>query len=484
MTMFTIWKMLRLQRSSEVQPGDQRTAASKRAASRTDHTTALAVIAFAVATAVFLTVLGGLHAFIYRATPAHTFAAVWGWSGETTGMNDASVGPTYVSLALFASLLLLVPLSTLAGSAARLVASRRDAELASLRLMGATGGQVTALTALDATAQALGGTVLGIVGYFALLPAVMLLHFQASTFTFTQLWVGPLALVGVVVGVTLLALVSALISLRGVVISPLGVSARRTPAALSKWRLWIFLAVFALGMAGSKLINFAGDDSFAVIMVIMVPIIATFLVINLLGPLVIRHSARRRLARARTASQLIAMRRILDNPKRAWRNVSGVALAVFIAGMTSLASFMGSLDTSGYDPQQVTLMHDIGMGGLLTLFFAAVLAAVSSGVMQAGSIYDQASEYRMLILEGADARVLAAARRKEVMTPLWAVTAVSAACSLFLMIPIMGQALTQPATMLSFVGGIALCFVLVYVGSLASNRAAASLDLLSVRADD
>jgi hypothetical protein len=70
------------------------------------------------------------------------------------------------------------------------------------------------------------------------------------------------------------------------------------------------------------------------------------------------------------------------------------------------------------------------------------------------------------------------------MTPLWAVTAVSAACSLFLMIPIMGQALTQPATMLSFVGGIALCFVLVYVGSLASNRAAASLDLLSVRADD
>jgi hypothetical protein len=482
MTMITIWKMLRLRRRAS---GPNTVAATnpKQGAARTEHATALAVIAFGVATAVFLTVLGGLHAFIYRASPAHTFAAVF-WGEGAAASDSTSLGPTYVSLALFASLLLLVPLSTLAGSAARLVAARRDAELASLRLMGATGGQVTAFTALDATAQALAGAVLGIVGYFALMPVVMLLHFQEAAFTFAQLWVGPVTLFGVVIGVTLLALVSALISLRGVVISPLGVSARRTPAALSKWRLWIFLGIFVLGLTGSKLANFAGGNEFLVIMVIMMPIILTFFVINLLGPLVIRHSARRRLKRAHTAAQLIAMRRILDNPKRAWRNVSGVALAVFIAGMTSLASFMGSLDTSGSAPQEVTLMHDIGTGGLVTLFFAALLAAVSSGVMQAGNIYDQASEYRMLILEGADARVLASARRKEVMTPLWAVTAVSAACSLFLMIPIMGQALAQPMIMISFVGGIALCFVLVFAGSVAANRAAASLDLLSARPDD
>lgn len=46
------------------------------------------------------------------------------------------------------------------------------------------------------------------------------------------------------------------------------------------------------------------------------------------------------------------------------------------------------------------------MGGFLTLAFAAVLAAVSSGVMQTGNVYDQADEYRMLALEGTDEATL------------------------------------------------------------------------------
>ena len=36
------------------------------------RTSALAIVAFASATAVFLTVLGGLHGFIWRASPDHT----------------------------------------------------------------------------------------------------------------------------------------------------------------------------------------------------------------------------------------------------------------------------------------------------------------------------------------------------------------------------------------------------------------------------
>ena len=51
-------------------------------------------------------------------------------------------------------------------------------------------------------------------------------------------------------------------------------------------------------------------------------------------------------------------------------------------------------------------MRDIAMGGFLTLAFAAVLAAVSSGVMQTGNVYDQADEYRMLALEGTDEATL------------------------------------------------------------------------------
>lgn len=134
-------------------------------------------------------------------------------------MNTYSDG--YVMLAAFASLLLIVPLVALAGSAARLAASRRDARLAALRLVGATTAQVTKLTALDAGGQALLGALVGMAGYFALIPAIMLLDFQNQHFTFEQLWVGLPALAAVTVGVTLLALVSALVALRRVAFTPL-----------------------------------------------------------------------------------------------------------------------------------------------------------------------------------------------------------------------------------------------------------------------
>ncbi|MCI1915440.1 MAG: ABC transporter permease [Bifidobacteriaceae bacterium] len=468
MKTFAIWKLLRI---------CPRGAGEKR--STDSHASVLAVIAFAVSTAVFLIVLGGFHAFLFRASAEHNFYGAF-WGEHTT----SDIAPTYVLLGLFASLLILVPLSTLAGSAARLVASRRDAELANMRLIGATSSQVTAVSALDATAQALGGALLGIVGYFAAMPLVMQLNFQGRTFSFAELWVGPLALAIAILGVTVLALLSSLIALRGVVVSPLGVSARVTPAALSKWRLWIFLALLALALLSSKLMNLGGSNLLVAIMIIVLPIVGTFALINLIGPLVVRHSALRRLRHARSASQLIAMRRILDNPKRAWRNVSGVALAVFIAGMTSVASLFGSMQGAYAEPAEMTLMKDIGTGGLVTLFFAALLAAVSSGVMQAGDIYDQQDEYRMLKLAGADASVLTKARRMEVMTPLRSVVVVSACCSLVVLLPAMGQALAQPVTLFSFVAGIALCFGLVYVGTLASNRVAASLDVNLTRPDD
>ena len=111
------------------------------------RTSALAIVAFASATAVFLTVLGGLHGFIWRASADHTFGCMinsnrcapgtyetWSktlahadklvatvgdghWTADqaTAVMNTYSDG--YVLLAAFASLLLIVPFVALAGSA-------------------------------------------------------------------------------------------------------------------------------------------------------------------------------------------------------------------------------------------------------------------------------------------------------------------------------------------------------------------------------
>lgn len=481
------------------------------------RTSALAIVAFASATAVFLTVLGGLHGFIWRASADHTFGCMidsnrcapgtyetWSktlahadklvatvgdghWTADqaTAVMNTYSDG--YVMLAAFASLLLIVPFAALAGSAARLAASRRDARLAALRLAGATTAQVTKLTALDAGGQALLGALVGIAGYFALIPAIMLLDFQNQHFTFEQLWVGLPALAAVTVGVTLLALVSALVALRRVAITPLGVTQRTGQPMPSAWRALIFLAVLAVGyLLLNSVSAFAHLGQMVVYAIIFGVFFLGFAMVNVVGTWVVAMRARLRAKHPKDAATMIAMRRILDNPKRAWRNVSGVALAVFIAGMTSVCGLLATGIGGNHDPFDPSMlyMRDIAMGGFLTLAFAAVLAAVSSGVMQTGNVYDQADEYRMLALEGTDEATLDKARMMEVITPLNTVMAVSLGCSVLLLFPILATSLLNPASLLTLAAGIGLCYALMVLGGCAANHAAHGLGHVGYRMDD
>lgn len=180
MSTFALWRLF------------HRPARGVRGSDSADSTTMLAVFAFAAATAIFLTVLGGLHGFIWRASPDHTIACLLDESHcsatalaahkhviatSAAAADQANYASTYIMLALFACLLLLVPFAALAGSAARLAASRRDARLAALRLAGATTGQVVRLTAFDSALQALAGALIGIAGYFALMPLILsLIH--------------------------------------------------------------------------------------------------------------------------------------------------------------------------------------------------------------------------------------------------------------------------------------------------------------------
>lgn len=449
-----------------------------------DHTGLLAVIAFAAATAIFLTVLGGLHGFIWRASPDHTVGCFFNDSACSTHANVSVDGEFYVVLAMFACVLLVVPFTTLAGSAARLAATRRDARLAALRLAGATTSQVVRLTALEAVGQAVIGSVLGIAGYFAVMPLIMMLHFENRTFDFEQLWVGPWALIGTVVGVAALALVSALLTLRKVAITPLGVTARQGAAMPGKWRVALFVVALVFGFAMLNNMNLVAGAGVAVAYGVVFAIIGgCFMLLNVIGSWVIAAVAKSRAHRPKSAATMIAMRRILDNPKRAWRNVSGIALAVFIAGITAVCGALGAASGDA-DPETLMMMHDISLGGTLTLVFAAVLAAVSSGIMQSASVFDQADEYHMLMLEGTDALTLRKARFSEVLTPLNTVIVISAGCSLLLMLPLVGSMLSDPTVMLRCLFGIALCYALVTVGAVSANHTATRLDSISRRRDD
>ncbi|RBY83580.1 hypothetical protein DQ238_00325 [Geodermatophilus sp. TF02-6] len=155
-------------------------------------TTGLAVLAFTVATWVLLTVLGGVRAFLLRS--------------DAAGSEDGGV---YAVLAVTAAALVLVPVVTLGGAAARLAVARRHARLAALRLTGATTGQVASLAVADALAQAVAGALAGAALYGATLPLVALLHFQGRAFGVSELWLGAQGLAALPAG-PLVALVSVL----------------------------------------------------------------------------------------------------------------------------------------------------------------------------------------------------------------------------------------------------------------------------------
>jgi hypothetical protein len=409
-------------------------------------TSVLAVVAFAVTTAVLLVVLGGLLAFVGRAENA--------LPGDVDGF--------YVLLAGTATGLLAVPLVTLGGAASRLAVARRDSRLAALRLTGATTSQVGLLTVLDAAVQAAAGALVGVVGHLMLLPGVRLLRFQGRAFELAELLVPWWAYPATVAGVVLVALVSAVTSLRTVAISPLGVAARVTPGRLHWSRLLPLLLVgggftvmFGLGLA--QLAVLAGV------------VVAGFATLNLVGPWVMSVVGRIALRRARGAATLIAARRVIDSPRTAWRSVGGVSLATFVAG---LAATTAMFEADGPDAASETLLlADMATGAFLTLGIAGLLAGVSTAVMQAGRVIDQRGQYRALHLAGTDLRVLHAARRRETTIPLVAAVGLAAAAAGMFMLPVVGMNLFTSAPMLlRFVLGVAGATSLVVLGALSSRR--------------
>ena len=264
---------------------------------------------------------------VSEAPRSHTVIPATRIAGFTGEETEQSTG--YRMLAAISTVLMVVPLLVFGGAAARLTVARRDQRLAALRLVGATPGQVVGMTVAEAMIVAVIGAVVGVVLYGLAAPLLAGIPIAGGEWFVADLWPGVLPTAGVLLAVPLLVGVSAVVGLRRVVVSPLGVARRETPPGLRFIRVVVFFAV----VVATPVVM--GNAGFAVAVGFLA---AAFLVINLVGPWVVALIGRIAVGVARRPATLLAGRRLIDDPRSSWRTVSGVALVGFLAGFLGLLS--------------------------------------------------------------------------------------------------------------------------------------------------
>jgi len=233
------------------------------------------------------------------------------------------------------ALAILTPVLIFIATATRLSAARREERFAAMRLVGATRRQVSLLAATESTVAGILGVAAGFGIFFLLRIPVAGIPFIGAPFFPAELSLSLKDVLVVAIGVPVAAAVAARLSLRRVHISPLGVARRATPKPPRAWRVVPLLAGLAeLGFwtIHGHPASIPGQiqafvSSFALI------IVGLFIA----GPWLTMAAAKVMARWTSRPSTLIAASRLADDPRAAFRAVSGLVLALFITTVAVVA---------------------------------------------------------------------------------------------------------------------------------------------------
>jgi len=223
------------------------------------------------------------------------------------------------------------PMLVLIGTATRLAADRREERFAALRLVGGTPGDIRIVATVEAMISAFLGAVLGTGIFLLVRPALAGAALVGTQYFESDLTPTAAGYVVMLVGVPIAAAVAALVSLRRVQISPLGVTRRATPKPPTFWRLVplaIGLGVFGYGLDKTTR-NSIGAPAYPGLLLTMIGLVIA-------GPWLTARAARLFGRMTSGSSALLATRRLADNPRRSFRAVTGLVLAVFLGTMVGL----------------------------------------------------------------------------------------------------------------------------------------------------
>jgi FtsX-like permease family len=252
-----------------------------------------------------------------------------GWSQQYSAnlLREPGLRPGVV----FALLMLAIPVLALAAQASRIGAPARERRLATLRLAGATPRQTIYVAAGETGAAALVGTLLG-AGVFLML-RWRLDHpdTEGRLALPTDVVLDPLWFVGIVLGIPLVAAGIAALTLRSVVVGPLGVVRRANAKRPTPWpALLIALGIgaFMLSSASVHQLHWGSAVETTLIAVgALCATIGTVLCVGWAG-----RTIGRLFERSGRPSVLIAGRRLVTDPWSGSRALGAMLAAAVFGG--------------------------------------------------------------------------------------------------------------------------------------------------------
>jgi hypothetical protein len=273
---------------------------------------------------------------------------VRGIEGQPRAAAPTRFGRVLIGLGAVA---LLLPILVLISTATRLAAARREQRLAAMRLVGALPRQVRVIAAVEAAVAALCGSALGFAWFAAARPFAARINIDGSPFFPADLRLSwwSAALIGA--GVPALSALAAVLTLRAVQLSPLGVTRQATRKRAAWWRVVPLVAgAVSFVVTLPVLTNTAGDGALWALAAVMTLLIAG---IVLIGPWLTTGVGTLLIRTGRRAATVLAGHRLTADPAASFRAISGLVLAVFLV---TLASALSSATADQLpDPGQLVL---------------------------------------------------------------------------------------------------------------------------------
>jgi hypothetical protein len=256
------------------------------------------------------------------------------------------------------------------------------------------------LSAVEQAVLGLAGAVVGLVGYTALSPLIAQIPLGGGRWYVGDITVQWWTVLVVLVAVPILSVISALIGLGRVSITPLGVVRGQTRKGVAAVRLTLLII-------GPAILGYYGLRGAIVPLLIGVGFAA--LAVRVIGPFAVQVIGKMMAKGANGPVSLLAGRRLVDDPKGAFRPVAALVLSGFVTGFISVFMPSGDDNPSFHDMR-------IGVALLLSLVFLTVAASTAAGAV--GTALDQAAPARALRRSGVPLQVIERAARLAAVVPV------------------------------------------------------------------